>query len=325
MEPCFLGLDLGGTSVKAGVVDATGKVRGRAAEGTGPAEAAVVIGAMVKAAKAAMAQAECGGVVAVGIVAPGPASVVRGVVHRAANFPAWSEVPLRAEVTRALGVPGLLENDANAAAFGEYWAGAGKQRKVESLAILTLGTGMGGGFVQGGQVFRGAHGAELEVGHTILVPGGELCGCGQRGCVEVYCSGEYTARRAVRVLRETSCESLLRKAPKITAADVAAATKAGDALAIGVWDETCKHIALAAINCIHVLDPEVLVLAGGMSQAGALLIDGVSKHVRQQWWKITPLQCEIRLAELGADAGMIGAAGLAKRAWEERSLPAAGM
>ena len=330
MATYFLGLDLGGTSVKAGVTDQHGKLLSQADEPTGPEKADAVVAAMVQAGRAAIAGAGLTPrqIAAVGVLSPGQASLEKGIVYRAANFPKWKKVPLRAKVTAGLGIRGVLENDANAAAYGEYWAGAGKDQKLETLVMFTLGTGVGGGFVLGGHVIRGSHDFAAEVGHMIIVPGGRRCGCGQRGCMEAYCSAKYTGQRAKALLKESSARSSLRQVlaekKKITSADVVAHAKAGDALARQVWNETCKYLAISLINTIHHLDPDMVVLAGGMSKAGAFLLDTVQRHFKKQWWKMTPPTATIALARLGNDAGVIGAAGVARDAFLRKALPAIG-
>jgi glucokinase len=197
--------------------------------------------------------------------------------------------------------------------------------------MFTLGTGVGGGLVYEGKVVRGSFDFAAEVGHWIMIPGGELCGCGQRGCLERYCSATYTALRANRRLaaskelrKSSRLGRVFEKAGEVTSADIVTAAKAGDTLALEVWDETCRLLALACINVCHLMDPEMIVLAGGMSQAGAFLLGGVHRHFKAEWWKMTRPTARIALAKLGNDAGVIGAAGVAMEAAERGVLPPKG-
>lgn len=313
----YLGLDLGGTAVKAGVTNTRGKLLAQTSAPTGPARAEAVIAAMVAAGEAAIAAAKVQRrqIAAVGILSPGQSSLQDGIVYRAANFPAWKNVPLRAKVSRALGIPGVLENDANAAAYGEYWAGAGKGRKIDNLVMLTLGTGIGSGFVYRGRVIHGSHDSAAELGHTIVEPDGAPCGCGQRGCLEVYASAGYTAKRAEELLtkRPSTLRALARQRP-LTSADVVAHARRGDALAREVWQSTCRYIAIGCINAARTLDPQLIVLGGGMSAAGTFLLRSVQKELRSLWWKMTPITFELALAKLGNTAGIVGAAGVAMEA-----------
>ncbi|HVT81002.1 MAG TPA: ROK family protein [Phycisphaerae bacterium] len=334
MEELYLGIDMGGTNVKAGVVDGSGTLLHHVSVPTGKAgkdlAAKPVIARMIEAGRQAIAGANVDRkrVKAVGVLSPGQASLSKGIVYRSANLPLWKNVPLRAEVSAGLGLPAVLENDANAAAYGEWWAGAGRKKKLNNLFMFTLGTGVGGGLVYEGKVVRGANDFATEVGHWIMIPGGEKCGCGQHGCLERYCSATYTALRANRQLaeskklrRKSTLGRMFKETGKVTSADIVAAARARDGFAGEVWDETCRVLALACINVCHFIDPEMIVLAGGMSQAGKFLLDAVNRHLKREWWKMTPPTAKIALAKLGNDAGVIGAAGVAKEAAERGVLP----
>lgn len=337
MAVFYLGLDLGGTNVKAGVVDATGRLIGHVSVPTGKSDKdlapAQVIDRMVAAGNQAIGSAGISrnDVAAVGVLAPGQPSLTRGIIIRSANLPLWKNVPLRARVSQGLMIPAVLENDANAAAYGEWWVGAGKEKKLDNLFMFTLGTGVGGGLVYEGKVVRGAFDFATEIGHMVMIPGGEACGCGQHGCLERYCSARYTAERAMRQLTTSSAirkKSILgkvyRQNGKITATDIAEHAKAGDRFAMEVWNETCRMLALACINVCHFIDPQMIVLAGGMSQAGQFLLKKVKKHFLAEWWHMTRPTAVISLAKLGNDAGVIGAAGVAKEARDRHVLPEIG-
>ena len=346
MPTHYLGLDMGGTNVKAGVTDDSGKLLAHVSVPTGKRghdlAADKVIARMVEAGNAAIQRAGVNktDVAGVGILSPGQSNYPKGIVLRASNFPMWRSVPLRAKVSRGLEIPGILENDANAAAYGEWWAGAGRssvktQRPLENLFMFTLGTGVGGGLIYQGKVVHGAFGFATEIGHMIMIPAGapnrELCGCGQHGCLETLASASYMARRATRLLEESkkirkksSLGKLYKAAGQVSAADIAHHAQAGDRFAKSIWDETCYILALACINVCHFIDPQMIVLAGGMAQSGKFLLDTVEKHFKKEWWKMTPVTVKIALAKLGNDAGVIGAAGVAKEAHDRHALPPVG-
>jgi len=338
MSDFYLGLDLGGTAVKAGLVDTAGRVIQQTSVPTEAerADPELVVANMVRAGRTALEAAGLGmaDVASVGVAAAGILAIERGLVVRSANLPGWANVPLRQMVAQALGKPTILENDANAAAYGEFWAGVAKRSgdasvaAISSLVMITLGTGVGGGIIDDGKIMHGATDFAGEIGHTIIVPDGNLCPCGQRGCLETYCSASATARHALAELQRSDQPSALRAilahGAEITCADVAAAAQAGDALAAKVWDESCQFIAMACINIVRFLDPQVIVLAGGMSAAGAPLRDAVTRHLHQRYWNLSRPTVQIVLATLGNNAGFIGAAGLAAEALRRGDIPPVG-
>jgi glucokinase len=343
----YLGLDMGGTNVKAGITDDQGNllVKLSVPTGAGGRDLAPdkVIARMVDAGKQALEKAnlKVSDVAAAGVLAPGQAKLSQGVIVASANLPLWKNVKLRAKVSKGLGIPAVLENDANAAAYGEWWAGAGRgksgsTKKLTNLFMFTLGTGVGGGLVYDSKVVHGAFDFATEVGHMIVLPEGspnrELCGCGQRGCLETICSASATGRRATRQLeqhkklrKKSSLGQVYKSAGAVTAADVAQHAKAGDKLALEVWNQSCYALAIACINVCHFIDPQMIVLAGGMSQAGTFLTDTIHKHFNNEWWTMTPPTAKIALAKLGNDAGVIGAAGVAKDAADRNAIAPVGV
>lgn len=359
MNQLNIGVDVGGTNLKAGLVNERGGVVARL---SAPTEAdrgfEHVLTRIVKLIDELLhatgrSKHEIG---AVGIGAPGPMSHARGIVFNAPNLPGWTDVPLRDRLADATGLPVSLENDANAAAFGEFVvratpppaavaprsivanvgrssaagsrgadalrpdsappaAAAAYAEAVHSLVMLTLGTGVGGGIVLDGRLVRGAFDNAGEIGHMIIEPEGRPCPCGQRGCVERYCSANAVAERleeAVRAgERSLLSESILR-GDEINAALVQQAMENGCGTAARVWDETCRYLALTCVNVQHVLNPQVVVLAGGLINAGDVLLAPVLRHFERLTWKMAPDSPRIELAVLGGDAGVIGAAALAR-------------
>ena len=319
MGKACVGVDLGGTFIKFGILDADrqpGEVfqlptpQGKGGDAV---VAQMVAGAKQAIEKASLAKSD---VVGVGIGCPGPLSMATGIVYETPNIPGLKDFPMRDRVAEGVGLPAALENDANAAAYGEFLCGAGKE--CTNMVLLTLGTGLGGGIVVDGKVLRGSHEIGAELGHMMIVPGGRLCGCGQLGCIEQYCSATFMSRAAQKTLEQTDRPSSLRGVLKaqgeLNSKAINEARRAGDAFAAEVWDEMAQHLARGCVSYARILDPDRIVLAGGMTAAGDDLLGPVSKYYREFHWKLTEPRTEIVLATLGNDAGVIGAAGVA---WQE--------
>ncbi len=316
-ERLYIGIDLGGTNIKVGLVAPSGQVRAIVSVVTGRGPEAVISN-MVAAVHGVLkkAQKTLADVTAVGIASPGPFSRKQGVVMCGANLPGWENIPLRDRISIELGKPAILENDARSAAFGEYWGGSGRQAGVRDFLMITLGTGVGGGFVYDGRIVNGAHDLAGEIGHTIVVPDGEPCGCGQKGCLEVYTAASRLGRRARLMIREhgrrnSTLRTVLEREGMITARDIEQEARSGDTLALEIWDDMCRMLALACVNATHWLDPKMIVLAGGLSGAGDFLVEPVKRYFSEQYWHMSAPEVEIRIAELGNAAGVVGAAMLA--------------
>lgn len=316
----YIGLDLGGTNIKAGVVDGDARTLSKLSVPTnadsGPD---AVIAVMVEAAREAARQANLAmsKVDYVGVGAPGPIDFSRGVVRQAPNLKGWDgEVALQERIATALGRPAMLENDGNAAAFGEYWAGAGHDSttKVDHLVMLTLGTGIGSGMIVDGKVLHGAHGAAAEAGHMVIVPNGRRCACGQRGCFETYASASRTGLRAAEAIaggEKSSLKSLVDAGAEISAKVVFDHAKAGDALARRIVEETVQYLAIGCVTLCRLFDPQMIVFAGGMILAGDYLFDQLRAEFARQTWHVLKSQVRIVPSKLGNDAGFIGAAAVA--------------
>ncbi len=307
----YIGLDLGGTAIKGGIVDEQWQVVHHGSIPTeregGPDH---VIGRLSLLAKKMVQEAkldpkEIGGV---GVGTPGPVDPKTQVVLNAPNL-GWSNVSLHGTVQKQLGWPVTVVNDANAACWGEFIAGVGKQAGVRDMVLLTLGTGIGGGIVIDGKLFVGPHGAGAELGHTIVHIGGHPCGCGQRGCVEQYASSTAIAREANRRI-EAGQKTAMQKGIKTQQVFEAAAQD--DPVACSVVDEACEHLAVGIVNFVHGTDPQLVVLGGGVTAEGDALLGRVQKFFQKHYWKAAPSHMRIVLATLGNKAGFIGAAGLAK-------------
>lgn len=285
----YLGIDLGGTAIKLGICDADGVVRARAVIDTeverGPDDALARVAAAAK-----RSIADAGRVDACGVGVPGELDAARRLLVRANHFPGWTGVAIAERLGASLGVATALENDANCAAWGELRAGAG--RGARSLACFTLGTGVGGGLVIDDDLWVGANGAAAAFGHIVVDPNGPLCRCGQRGCVEQYASATALAHRFGRG----------------SARDAFAAAARGEEDAVAAVDAACDGLAAGVATVIHVVQPDVVVLGGGVAAAGDALLErvraGVRRRVRAAWLANVRIVC----SGLGDDAGWIGAA-----------------
>ncbi len=319
MAKYCLGIDLGGTYVKCVAVDADrrpGAIRQVATPSGRGADA--VAGAMAAAGREVLAAQGIapGEVIGVGIGAPGPLRISEGIVVATPNISGMENYPLARRVGEALHLPTILENDANAAAFGEHLCGAGSGG---DMVMLTLGTGVGSGIIIDGRILHGAHEIGGELGHMIVVPYGEECGCGQRGCLERYCSATYIAKVARRRIEEEGADSalaeILRRKGDVDAKDINDARKAGDRLAAEAWNQGAYYLALGCVNICRIFDPDEILLTGGMTKAGEDLMDPLLKHFRRLHWRLTEPKTRIAIAQLGNDAGAIGAAGVAWQAF----------
>jgi glucokinase len=312
-----VGVDVGGTKIAAGIVAEGGTilVQDRAASpATDPAEIVSTIGGLVR---GLVAQLPPGHEVeAVGASAAGFVDKARSTMVFAPNL-AWRDEPLKAHLQQELGLPVVVENDANAAAWGEFRFGAGED--VDSLLMLTIGTGVGGGIVLDGELVRGGFGMGAEVGHLTMVPDGVRCGCGNFGCLESYASGSALVRVTRELARQRPREAaaLLDRVggdpAKIQGPEITALAREGDAFALARLADLGTWIGRGIASLVAVLDPQVVVIGGGVAQAGALLIDPVREsfenHVTAR--RHRPLLA-VRRAEL-ADAGLVGVADLARR------------
>jgi glucokinase len=247
---------------------------------------------------------------AVGIGCGGPLDPFRGVVQSPLHLPGWHDVPLAAIVQAAYDRPAFLDNDATVGALAEYLYGAGRSRGVHHLVYLTISTGIGGGLVLDGRVYRGAAGNAGELGHLTVDRLGRPCLCGRRGCLEAYASGTNIGVRAREALDSGEASSL-RSLPNLTARDVAEAAAGGDPLASRIWDETTAILGSAMANILDVFNPELIVLGGGVTRAGDQLLRPVREAGLSGALGPARKSGDIVLAELGDRLGVVAAAALA--------------
>ena len=317
----YVGIDLGGTNIKAGIVDEQGKILAEAfckTQAQRPYQDIVrdMAGCVMQALKNAKMTTD--DILSVGIGIPGYANQKTGTGAFCTNL-GWYDVPLQAEIRKYFDVHIAIDNDATVAGYAESIAGVSKN--AESSVFLTLGTGVGGGIVIHGRPWSGAHGIGSEVGHMTLSVDGVPCNCGNNGCMEKYTSATAIIRMARQACMTYPDSAMMLRAEgdlnRINAKTVVDAAKANDKAALEVFDEYCKYLAIAINNIIAFLDPEMIVLGGGVSHAGNFLLEKVkSKVPRYLLYKTLPYP-EICLASLGNEAGMIGAAMIGKLAVDD--------
>ncbi len=312
-----IGIDLGGTNIAVAIVNNEFKIVKKLSVPTGKErEAALIMDDMAELCKNVCREAgiDFSEIEAVGIASPGVANHTDGVVEYSCNLP-FRRFPICAELGKRLGIDNIhVENDANAAAWGEAVAGAAKGTK--DSVMITLGTGVGGGVIIDGKVFSGFNYAGAELGHIVIEVGGRPCGCGRRGCWEAYSSATGLINMTKEKLeeckkngRETVMTALVEKHGKVNGRTAFDGMRAGDAAAKEVVDEYIKYLSSGLASIINIFQPEVLSIGGGVSGEGQFLIDLISPIVTTEMYGgdfITPTK--LRIAELGNDAGIVGAA-----------------
>jgi len=309
-----VGIDIGGTKTLSAVVDNQGRVLARHRIETpqqGP-EAFVAVLAQELGQLLLQAGLRREDVAGVGVGAPGPLDPRTGVVFEPPNLTGWRDVPLQDMLQRLTGLPAHVENDANAAALGEVWIGAGVGAR--DLIYMTVSTGIGGGLIFDGDLYHGVSGYAGEIGHMTVEPEGPICPCGRRGHLEAVAAGPAIARMAGEAVRTGRTTRLSAFPPEaLTAAAVAEAAMAGDTVAREVYERAARYIGLALASLINVLNPELVIIGGGVSKVGDLLFGPVRRVVRERAYERTADVAKIVPAALGDDVGVIGAAAVVYR------------
>ena len=309
-----VGIDLGGTNIVAGVVNDRHEIVAFAKCKTAcPRPSEEIVADMARMTREAVKKAgiTMDEVKGVGVGSPGVCNKDTGVVERAANL-GFENLPICAMLSEMLGKKVYIENDANAAALGEFIAGAAKD--VESCVCITLGTGVGGGVIIDGKVFAGSNFAGTELGHTVIEVDGELCSCGRRGCWEAYASATgliRQTRRAMEEHRDSKMWDIAGSLDKVDGRTSFEAMRAGDAAGKAVVDRYIYYIAVGLINMINIFQPEILCVGGGICKEGETLLAPLRKYIdAEQFSKYSEKKTKLCVAALGNDAGIIGAAGL---------------
>ncbi len=328
----FLGLDLGGTGIKAGLVrdDTTvvAHTRVPTERERGPDHG---VDQLVRAAQQVLETAGCtlSDVAAVGLATPGPMDIPAGRLLDPTNLPGWDEYPIRQRLADRLQRPTILQNDANAAAYGEYWAGSA--REARSLVFYTLGTGLGGGIIIDDAIIEGAHSHGSECGHVVIeMDNGRYCNSGQYGTLEAYCSATALLRmfrEAIDSGRSSTVTARLDDHTELSPLIIAEEAEAGDELASELIMEMARCLGTGITSAVHVIDPEIVLLGGAMTfgrhetALGRRFLERVAQEFQARTFPTLAREIRIDYASLGSDAGFIGAAGCARRALVSGTLP----
>lgn len=321
-----IGIDLGGTSIRVGMYDGSMRLLGSRSMPTrvaaGPQSVVEEITATIR---DLVAEGETKGslydIIGIGMGSPGPINLRTGVLGLLPNLPGWDNFPLRDALASETSLPVILESDANAAAIAEWKLGAGRSTELDTMVMITLGTGVGSGLILEGKVWHGMFGMGGELGHSVVIPGGLLCGCGSRGCLEMYASANGVIRIARAAAEREGATAGLQAVVKqaFKPLDIALLAEAGDRSAQEVFEEMGRYLGIGVANLISTLDPSMIVIGGGVASAWPLFAPAMFRSVRENsvvYRLVEPAQRQslerertfIRPALLGPAAGLLGAA-----------------
>jgi glucokinase len=315
-EDLVLGIDLGGSKILTAVISSQGEILSRDHTVTpAPEGHEAVIQSILESAQRALQEANVdpSTLAAVGVGAPGISNPETGILFTSPNLPGWQDIPLRDIMEERLSKKSFLINDANAAALGEFHFGAA--RGVRDFIYITIGTGIGGGIIIDGRIYTGAIGAAGEVGHMTIDDHGPICNCGNKGCWETLASGTALAREARRRIEEGAATSIPEYAEgdieKVSPEAVHGAARQGDSLAKELIARTGYYIGIGLTNLINIFNPELIVIGGGLSNIGDMLLEPAFRVARERAYKQSFQAVRFASAELGRNSGVIGAAAFA--------------
>ena len=315
---------MGGTKIRAAIVSSKGQMIARkyclTLADEGPQS---VINRILLAIDHLLSQSniESSKLGSISIAAAGAIDFDRGVVATSPNLPGWHDIPLRDMVREKHGVNTFLINDADAAALGEHHFGAG--RGVKNLVLLTLGTGIGGGIIINSKLYTGLYGSAAEIGHMTIDVNGAKCKCGNIGCLETLASGTAVAREAIRRIGQGEKSSLTQivegRIENITAEEVSLAAQGGDSLALAVISKAATYLGVGMVNLVNIFSPEMIIVGGGMAKMGDLLLEPARQVVKERACLLLARGVRIVTAQLGDDAGVLGAAVFARQQLSSKS------
>lgn len=311
----FIGVDLGGTQLRVGIVSEAGELLERKSEPTnaheGPERVISRLMELIREISEPIVKENgndsIGGI---GMGCPGTLDVFHGVVKSSPNLPGWDNIPLRQLLEQQFSWPVYINNDANAAVLGEYYFGKGKG--CDNLIYMTISTGVGAGIIENGKLLLGENGQAAEIGHMILNPFGPVCGCKNLGCFEAYVSGTGIVKRTKKLLEDDLRKSILHNEQQLTTKVVFEAACAGDELALEIVDETRKYLGVALVNLIHLFNPKQIIFGGGVSQVGDFLFKPAIDFAKEKVMYPMAENVLFSFTELGDNVGLLGAASLVK-------------
>jgi glucokinase len=306
-----IGVDLGGTNLRTALLSKDGDILDKRKEATHASDGwkkvvARLIDNITRQREVAVQRGLF--VAAIGVGAPGVIMMDKGIVVKSPNFPDWNNLPLKEELEKALHIPVVIENDANAAALGEQWRGAG--HGIGSMILVTLGTGVGGGIVLDNKIWHGADGMAGEIGHMTIIPDGRLCGCGNAGCLEMYASARGIVQSYHEALEKTDSASS-GDMQVITSERVYQEARSGNERAVRVMKEMGRLLGIGMANLINIFNPEMIVIGGGVKDAWQLFIGATHQEIMRRAFQVPAERTNIVPSLLGDDAGMVGAAAVA--------------
>ena len=317
MNDLYIGIDLGGTFLKAGLCDASGKVHNRKSIKTKSDEGKdLILSDIMELVNYFKKKAENLGIIkAFGMGVPGLVDINKGIIYELTNIPGWRNIPIREILEAKTGLPCYVDNDVNVMTLGEFRYGAA--RGADNVIGLTLGTGVGGGLIINGHLYRGSTMSAGEIGHVNVEKKGRPCNCGSFGCLEQYVGNKQIVERAIEkinagkeptVLRDIVEGNLELMTPKI----LSAAAERGDKVAVEVWEETGEYLGIVLAGLTNVINPDIIVIGGGVSKSGKYILKPVTKTIMARAMDVSSKAVSVVLARLGEDAGIIGGAALAK-------------
>lgn len=315
----YIGVDIGGTNIACGIVNDGCEIIARSKIKTKSSGNSLEYRDVLKVIKSAItavceeAKIDVSETSSIGVGSPGVCNSEKGIVENCSNL-GFNNSPIKSDLEEEFKIPVYLDNDANAAAFGEFMSGAA--RGVNNAVVITLGTGVGAGIIIDKKIYRGSNFAGGEIGHTVIAVDGELCGCGRRGCFEAYSSATGLVRMTLKAGSEnpqSAINEIIKQDGKCSARTAYKAMKAGDAVGKAVTDMYVKYLACGITNVINIFQPEILCIGGGVCNEGEILLNPLKEAVAAQVYsKNSVNNTEIVICSLGNDAGIIGAAMLHK-------------
>jgi glucokinase len=310
MKQYVIGIDLGGTKINGALADLNGKVMSKYVLPTNASEGEEnVLNRIYEVIEKVL---QDGGkkaeeIKAIGIGSPGPLDAKKGIIISTPNLP-FENFQLVKPISERFGIPTYLDNDANVAAIGEHIFGAGKG--TENMVFVTVSTGVGGGAILNGKIYRGSTCNALEIGHTTVEKNGPRCNCGNYGCVEALASGTSIGKRANEAIQRGE-ETSLKNYKGLSSYEVFQEAKKGDKIASEILDSCLNYLGIGIANIVASFDPEMIIIGGGVTNGGSIVFDKVREVVKERCFETMANSCKIVPAGLGTDAGVIGAVALA--------------
>ncbi|MCR4942928.1 MAG: ROK family protein [Clostridium sp.] len=310
MKKYVIGIDLGGTKISTALSDFDGNIISNIVVPTNAVEGEMpVLNRIIGTIEEVLSKAnvKTTDVESIGIGSPGPLNSNTGIIITTPNLP-FKNFNVTSPIKERFDIPVYLDNDANVATIGEFMFGAGKGKK--NVVFFTVSTGVGGGAIVNGNIYRGSTCNALEIGHTTVAPNGPRCNCGNIGCLEAVSSGTAIGRRGQEAV-STNVETSLKQYDKITSYEVFLEAGKGDEVAKEIRDEALDYLGIGVANAVSIFDPEMVIIGGGVTQVGDILFNRVREVVKKRCFKVMSENCEVVPAGLGTNAGVVGAVALA--------------